>query len=496
MPAAVVGLFLVLGMCWAVTTPPGGGVDEPSHYVRMVGLAQGDMFGDPIPLDTPFGNLTGDQLERVNSEGGLYLLPGTKREPTACNVFDARTAYSCLPYPVTTEPQVHPSYHARYLPGAYLLPAVFSRLGDTTWKALVAGRMGFVVQNAVLVWVAALALAGWARRYRTVSTGPAVVLTLSITPLLMFLSGTLSPSSTEILGVAACAAALMRALRDRSSRWLWVATACGAVAAWSRDLGGPAVVLAVIVVAVLEPGWRERWRERRSSDIAAWSVLALAVVGAQVWQALNKASMTPSFDSLGQVWTRLSEVAVAARDSLGLVGWLAVPMDGVAELLWTVLLVVGVAMAARRLPSWAKAVAAGLVVVYVLVGVVLSSSMNASGFALQGRYLLPVAAVLVMVLVGYGSAGPLHWGWVRVALVVAAIGQFSTLLVSAHRNAIGLNGSPIDFARAAWEPPFGWWALLVVAALACVGLAALGLPSQLRARNAAGRIDAVDGLDL
>lgn len=496
MPAAAVGLFLVLGMCWAVTTPPGGGVDEPSHYVRMVGLAQGDMFGDPIPLDTPFGNLTGDQLERVNSEGGLYLLPGTKREPTACNVFDERMAYSCLPYPVTTEPQVHPSYHARYLPGAYLLPAVFSLLGDTTWKALVAGRMGFVVQNAVLVWVAALALAGWARRYRTVSTGPAVVLALSITPLLMFLSGTLSPSSTEILGVAACAAALMRAFRDGSSRWLWVATACGAVAAWSRDLGGPAVVLAVIVVAVLEPGWRERWHERRSSDIAAWSVLALAVVGAQAWQALNKASMTPSFDSLGQVWTRLSEVAVAAQDSLGLVGWLAVPMDGVAELLWTVLLVVGVAMAARRLPSRAKAVAAGLVVVYVLVGVVLSSSMNASGFALQGRYLLPVAAVLVMVLVGYGSAGPLHWGWVRVALVVAAIGQFSTLLVSAHRNAIGLNGSPIDFARAAWEPPFGWWALLVVAALACVGLAALGLPSQLRARNAAGRIDAADGLDL
>jgi hypothetical protein len=435
-PAAVVGLFVVLGLCWAITTPPGGGVDEPSHYVRMVGLAQDDLFGDPIPLDTPFGDLTGDQLVRVNSEGGLYLLPGTKREPTACNVFDVQIAYSCAPNPVTAEPQVHPSYHARYLPGSYLLPALFSRLGDTTWKTLVAGRVGFVVQNAVLLWVAALALAGWARRYRTVSTGPAVVLALSITPLLMFLSGTLSPSSTEILGVAACAAAMLRAFRDGSSRWLWTATACGAVAAWSRDLGGPAVVLAVIVVAMLEPGSRERWRERRSSDMAAWSVLAL-------------------------------------------------PMDGVAELLWTVLLVVGVAMAAVRLQPRARAVAAGLVLVYVLVGVVLSSSMHASGFGLQGRYLLPVAAVLVMVLVGYGSTGSLHWGWVRVALVVAAIGQFSTLLVSAQRNAIGLNGSAIDFARAAWTPPSGWWVWLVAAALACVGLAALGLPSQLRARSAA-----------
>jgi len=484
-PAAVVGLFVVLGLCWAITTPPGGGVDEPSHYVRMVGLAQGDLFGDPIPLDTPFGDLTGDQLVRVNSEGGLYLLPGTKREPTACNVFDVQIAYSCAPNPVTAEPQVHPSYHARYLPGSYLLPALFSRLGDTTWKTLVAGRVGFVVQNAVLLWVAALALAGWARRYRTVSTGPAVVLALSITPLLMFLSGTLSPSSTEILGVAACAAALLRAFRDGSSRWLWTATACGAVAAWSRDLGGPAVVLAVIVVAMLEPGSRERWRGRRSSDMAAWSVLALAVVGAQVWQAVNKASMTPPFGSLAQVWARLGEVAVSARDSLGLVGWLVVPMDGVAELLWTVLLMVGVAMAAVRLQPRARAVAAGLVLVYVLVGVVLSSSMHASGFALQGRYLLPVAAVLVMVLVGYGSTGSLHWGWVRVALVVAAIGQFSTLLVSAQRNAIGLNGSAIDFARAAWTPPSGWWVWLVVAALACVGLAALGLPSQLRARSAA-----------
>jgi hypothetical protein len=478
----VVGLFVVLGLCWAITTPPGGGVDEPSHYVRMVGLAQGDLFGDAIPLDTPFGNLTGDQLVRVNSEGGLYLLPGTKREPTACNVFDAQMAYSCQPYPVTTEPQVHPSYHARYLPGSYLLPAVFSRLGDTTWKTLVAGRVGFLLQNAVLLWVAAVALAGWARRYRSVSTGPAVVLALAVTPLLMFLSGTLSPSSTEILGVAACAAALMRAIRDGSSRWLWAATACGSVATWSRDLGGPAVALAVIVVTVLEPGWRERWRERRSSDIAAWSLLALAVVGAQVWQVLNKASMTPSFGSLGQVWARLGEVAVSARDSLGLVGWLVVPMDSVAELLWTVLLVVGVALAALRLPPRAKAVAAALVLVYVLVGVVLSSGMNASGFALQGRYLLPVAAVLVMVLVGYGNTGPLHWGWARLALVVAAIGQFSTLLVSAQRNAIGLNGSAIDFARAAWKPPFGWWPLLSVGALACIGLAVLGLPSQIRAR--------------
>jgi hypothetical protein len=488
-PAAVVGLFVVLGMCWAITTPPGGGVDEPSHYVRMVGLAQGDLFGDPIPLDTPFGNLTGDQLVRVNSEGGLYLVPGTMREPLPCNAFEVTMAYSCAQYPVTAEPQVHPSYHARYLPGAYLLPAVFSRLGDTTWKALVAGRVGFVVQNAVLLWVAAVALAGWARRYRTVSTGPAVVLALSITPLLMFLSGTLSPSSTEILGVAACAAALMRAIRDGSSRWLWAATVCGAVATWSRDLGGPAVVLAVIVVALLEPGWRGRWRERRSSDIAAWSVLALAVVGAQVWQALNKASMTASFGSLGQVWARLGEVAVSARDSLGLVGWLVVPMDSVAELLWTVLLVVGVAMAALRLPPRAKAVAAALVLVYVLAGVVLSSSMKASGFGLQGRYLLPVAAVLVMVLVGYGSTGQLRWGWVRVALAVAAIGQFSTLLVSAQRNAIGLNGSAIDFARASWDPPFGWWPLLSVAALACIGLAALGLPSQIRARAEAGAID-------
>jgi hypothetical protein len=281
----------------------------------------------------------------------------------------------------------------------------------------------------------------------------------------------------------------MRAIRDGSSRWLWAATVCGSVATWSRDLGGPAVVLAVIVVALLEPGWRERLRERRSSDVAAWSVLALAVVGAQVWQALNKASMTASFGSLGQVWARLGEVAVSARDSLGLVGWLVVPMDSVAELLWTVLLVVGVAMAALRLPPRAKAVAAALVLVYVLAGVVLSSSMKASGFGLQGRYLLPVAAVLVMVLVGYGSTGQLRWGWARVALAVAAIGQFSTLLVSARRNAIGLNGSAMDFARASWEPPFGWWPLLSVAALACIGLAALGLPSQIRARAEAGAID-------
>lgn len=522
-PSAVVTIFFVLGMCWAVTTPPGGGVDEPSHFIRALGLAEGRLFGDPVPLDRPFGTLSGEQLERVNSEAGDYLLPGNLREPLPCNAFKADMPFACAQYPATAEPNVHTSYHARYLPGAYVLPAVFSTAGDSTWKALVASRVGMLVQNGVLLAVAAAALARAVRRGGGITTGAAMVAALGFTPLLMFLSATVSPSSTEILGVAAFTAAFVVAVRQQSSRWWWMAVLCAVMAAWARDLGGPAVVVGAAAVALTELAFRSWWRQRTRSDMVAAAVLIVAVIGAQVWQLVNKASLQPDLSSFDALWANLQAVATAVHGSIGLVGWLVVPMEPVASLLWSTVLVMGVAMALLRMGGRARWVVAGVAAVYVLAGVVVSSGMKAGGFALQARYLMPIAAAGMVVLVcaaaergdeteadpagaaagraaadraeagraeaaevGRASAtevGRLGWSWVRAALVVAAIGHFTTLLVWAQRNAIGLNGSAIDFDRAAWTPPLGWMTWLFIGGAASVAMALIALPSQLRARS-------------
>ena len=469
-----VAAFFLIGLCWLLTTPPGGGVDEPSHYVRMVGLAHGQLLGDAVDPARPLGGLTGAQLRRVNAEAGSFELPGAVPPPNGCNALDAALPYTCPPLPTSDHPIEAVSLHARYLPGPYVLPALLSRLGSTTSRTLLLGRLGFLLQNTALFAVAVAALGTMGRTGHRWGAAALAVAVLSVTPALLFMAGTLSPSATEILAVAACAAALVALARTGSGRWAGVATACAVVACWARDLGVPAVSLALVAVVLLEPGLRTWWREAGRKHWVHVGVAGVAALGALAWNLAMKEPLAPTWNTIGSFWHDLGVVPAALRDSIGLVGWMNVRIDAFVEWLWLgvwVIAAVSVSSAAVRRVRLVLAMVLGAVLV---AGVLLGGSLRTSGFRLQPRFLMPLAVVGVVVLVTATVRGAtVQRQWVRAALVLCSLGQASMLLIAAHRNAHGLTDAAIDFAHTAWGPPGGWKLAAVVAVLGCAAVAVL-----------------------
>lgn len=475
---APVAAFFIVGLAWVLTSPPGTGIDEPSHFVRMVGVAHGQLIGDDLAPTTPFGDLTGTALARVNSEGGAFRIPGTLPPPKNCNAGEPEKPFACEQNPVTEGDAIRISHHAKYLPGAYLLPALLSRGASTTWRVLLLGRFGFLVQNTVFFGIILVALRALGRSF----TGAAMSLgVLATTPLLAFLSGTLAPSATEILASVAYLAALIAGLTRHSTRWLWIAVFAGVSASWSRDLGTVCIALFSVVGLLSTPGATKwLWSRRRSNDLFAVVVLAIGVAGAVAWQLRFKVGMRLDIHSTAQLLRDLGTTAEILRNSIGLVGWLDVRLDVGVEFLW----IIGVTAATSVLWTRAKRrirVATGaLAIAYIALTLYLIGGQRAAGFGGQARFTLalPLAAVVLLITHDRVAARAVRHGWFRVACIVVGLGHFSTLLIMAQRHTHGLNQEPFDFSHVAWRPTGGWPAMLVLITLASVAVAALPAPQS------------------
>lgn len=449
--------FAALGVAWALTTPPGAAPDEPSHYVRMVGLSAGRLLGERVDLDRPFGvDLSTEAVERVNREAGWYRLDDGVAPPNVCNSGSTTRPFACdQPLPASPDSR-YISYHARYHPGAYIVPALFSSVGDTMWQKLFAGRIGFVAQGTVLFAVAVAAMSARRRALGYPSTGHGVVLALGVTPLLSFMTGTLAPNGTEVLAVAACTASAMALAQQWSRRWLWSVVGCATMASWSRDFGAPAVVVALVAVAATEPAVMRQLRSRRRELIAPAAVIVLALSSALVWQFANKVSILRvpmSSTELSDALTRAAEGVIGA---VGLVGILDVRVHRAVEVAWLLFIAAGVGAALTTVARRTRLVVGTVVLVAALLSVELALGMAVFGFGFQARFVLPIASIAVVVL-AMAPQRPAICSRVTVrgVLVFAAVGHLAALLQSAHRHAVGL-GQPFDLGAAVWSPPFGW----------------------------------------
>lgn len=484
--------FVVIGLCWTVTSPPGVGVDEPSHYIRIVGMANGQFFGRSVPADRPLSGLAGAQLERVNAESGAFDLPGNQREPLPCNVFEPTMPFACAQYPVVAGTAEHVSFHAKYLPGAYVLPTVLARFGSSMWRTLLLARLGFLIQNTVLFAVTLLALRRRRAAEGRVGSGrPALaLLALSVTPLVAFQVGTIAPSATEVLGVAAFTAAL-GAVAVAPRPWRWVALGCGVMACLARDLGVVGVVLAVVAWVVVDPGVRRWWRERTRADVIAAVALAVAALGAVVWQLTMKVALRPRPGPLAELWRDLGVIPSLLHQSVGLLGWLNYRLDPFVDAVWSAMWVALLFVVLSQLDRQTRWVFAGFGFVYVALNLVLIDGLRATGFGVQPRFTLSVVAVAVVLLAARASrgtnapagvvatddeiesvsnrsrdeAGGSRWLAPVVAVVVAA-GHVSALVISAHRHANGIGTGAISFDQPAWSPPGGWNVAMMMFALA------------------------------
>ncbi len=476
----------MLGLAWALSTPPGAAPDEPSHYVRMVGLARGELVGARVDPSTPTpGALPNiEAVERMNREAGRYDVPRLLTPPKPCNAFRPDLPFNCPWAPIDAPSGEDISYHARYLPGAYVVPAALSRVGSTMWQALSAGRIGFLLQATALFAVVAAAVSQRCRLRGRLSTGSAVVLATGATPLVLFTAGTLAPNGTEVLALAAVTASAMRLALGWSTRWMWCLALCSLVASWSRDLGAPSVALALVAVALVEPSIVAVARERRQGVRLPLALMAIGAVSAVVWQLVNKVSVLHRPGSFADLSTGLSDVGEAVLASVGLVGWLDVRIHRALEVAWVVVAALAAGATLTRVSSRVQRVVAGVAALTALTGVVLSIGLRAVGFGLQARFLLPLLAIgLVVLVMAPQRDAPWSPGVVRGALVLVAVGHLAMLLQAAHRHANGI-GQHVDFVTPVWSPPLGWGASIGLMVLGAVRVMAVPLGGGQRAVGA------------
>jgi hypothetical protein len=463
----VVGL-VALGVAWMFATPQWQAPDEGAQYLRALTISQGHLLGPRVPID-PAGTAAlaagswHAQEERwiLHDRRGVQVTAALSPPGTACVNGQPDTS-SCQ----------EASYTGDYFPPGYLLPAVAMHGQHTAGGALWTARAASLAQTLAFLLLAVL-LTG---------SGTALLgLAVAISPAALFIGAAMNPSGLEIAASLAFLAGLLRWARDPAGipAWARLATVVsGVVAIVSWQLGPVFAACGVAVAAVLLSSRPSRAALRRHGGwVAATALLLVAAVVAFVIYGRHSGALHSSISfahpgaDLRAGWNQLGQTM---RGAVGRFGAYDIPLPEAIADLWLAvaagLWLLGLAVGDRR-ERLALILAAGLgVAVPVLF---YAFAQKNSGFGLQGRYALPVFAIVPVLS---GSVLERHQGQ-RVARVAATASPLVWVLLAALQlvawwfDARHWAGSTF-FTHAAVTPPGGWWPWAACAIVGAVALAA------------------------
>jgi len=471
-------LFAALGGLWAVSSPLMSVPDEPAHTIKAVALAHGQLGGRDVRVvsDDP-GNP--GRLDTYFSVPRAYAELNLQR---SCYNFSPHTPAGCAPSVGTDTTLVAaPSYTGTYPPLYYALVG-WPSLVLSPYRALYAMRLCSVLASAALLASAFASV----RRLAPGGAGMAAV-ALSVTPIVVFLMGSINPSGFEIAAALATWASVLDLLRRRgpvSARLaarVVIATTCFAAA---RPLSPVFAVLAVATVAAVAAG-RERLAELRHdrNAVVGGALIVAGLAASGGWILWSKAY--DSFAGIAQpglTFTQALNHSVSleprhAQQMFGVFGWLDTRSPWGLVLPW--LLAVGVlTVAALALGTGRqRLVLAGWLAASVVIPLVAEADRAARyGYIWQGRYTLPLG-VGVTVLAGWiiATAPRAPTRAVRLAALVAvagmAVGQLLAHGIALTRYIVAVPGrQPFAYLGGGhWQPPLSPW-LLFVGAVASAAL--------------------------
>ncbi len=489
----------LLGTCWALATPIYGAPDEPSHVLRAASVARGEIVGDErqgnpaechLPgVDCPYWR---GHFHYVRVPAGL-VTEGREvplRDPrfhTPCFAFRPEVPADCFaslptrgglrsaPTNVGLDP---PAYYA--IAGLPSL-AVPSRPGLTIY-----------LMRVLTVLVCSALLASALITLRSVRPGwiAASGFGLALTPMALFVMGSVNPNGLEIAaGIAAWAATAVLAHRaaDRiDSRLVSRAGIAMIVLVLMRGLS--VLWLALIVATGLALCTRAGLRRLAGSRLVrGWSIgVGAATVASLVWVLWFRpldylgrhgadlgpvSNVTLVKDSLGTTWQLYKEM-------IGDFGWLDTLSPTLTYLLWTaglgLLVLLCIAIGSRR----TAALVAGLIALTIAVPAAIDASQARDlGIGWQGRWTLPFAVgVPILAALSIAWSGR-HALFDRsrlppVLAVAFVVAQFAAFFQHLRRNAVGADGSLTFWLHPDWSPPVPPWLLLVGGFLVLVTLAA------------------------
>ncbi|MGW6708706.1 DUF2142 domain-containing protein [Streptomyces sp. NPDC054956] len=470
-------LFFTIAASWSAATPLGASPDEHAHFIRAAAVARGQINGSEVMVPHVVAGIPGEFAETGVKLPEWYAELPKHHE---CYSWHAGTAASCAPEIGDSQKIVEvPTAAGRYHPAYYMLTGWPSLLVDGPKGLYLMRLMAALFCSALLAGAVVMA----AGRERGRSLAVLGVLTAA-TPMTLLMIGMVNPSGGEIAAGILLWTALLSITMSPDpallNRRLAGAGVGGLVLITIRPLGLIWFAGAVVFALVLAKRGALR-QVFRAKAMWVWTgVLGLATAGALLW-----ASAHPDNSVIKVPWWLTTREAARKtfgntemyiHQMLGYFGWLDTPAPRFTWYVWLAVICVGFVLALLYSRKREAVALIGMVVAIVLVPVVAQAAQAEKiGMVWQGRYLLPFAVGLPLMvamicarrasdkgfpwrrLVGYGAAG----------LAVANAIAFLWVL---RRFAVGLKGPWIPFS-AHWTPPGGWplWSVVyTVAAFALV----------------------------
>jgi len=354
------------------------------------------------------------------------------------------------------------SHVERYNPLYYAIVGLPSLLPLSEWT-LVGMRLMSALLNALLIACGVRVLAGLRR-----PSLPTLGFLAALTPMTMFIGGSITPQGPEIFGAATATVTLLamffqpdRALlRER----LWILAVSVLFFVMARGLSPVylALILAGTILVAPRVGAVVEVLKERSS----WVPVLVCVVltgGAGLYTlfsgslALGVVFPDPALTAREVVVQMLRSTDYYLEQVLGTFGW------GDTHLpMWVLQFIGGVAftvgllgMASGRWRQRVVVVIALLLAILVPIGVQLMS-FRESGMVWQGKYVLPLA-MLVPLMCGFIAAEPQQRKRPQAAILgmgaaAVAFAQIVSVAVNIHRYANGANGPWLAVIDDPWTP--------------------------------------------
>jgi hypothetical protein len=441
---------------------------------------------------------SGRQAEKLGlTERGAYLVvrvPAAYRDSGAsvmqCLAHRPFRPASCVRYSTSTRDVDAGTYVARHP------PAYYGVVGAVTWVSP-PGSVSVYLMRFVgsLIMAAFVATAITALRRLAAPKVVAVGLAIAITPMVLFVSSTVNPSSPEITASIAfwvCGLVLIsRAHEQVDDRLVTAVGIAGCVLALSRQLGP--LWLALIVLTMLGVSNRvARQNLARSRRARIWAAAVGASFVAQLaWDVLAK-PLDVSRSGHASVHLATAEIIRITTgqafdrywEMIGWFGWLDTPSPALTWVPWTFalafLVIVAVLWTTRRQVAVLLSLTAATIVVPIVIESATYSDAGAPTW--QGRYTLPLA-VGVPILAAFALSSSERGRQLATRRLLVSVGavlgvaQIIAFAQNLRRYTVGHYGDLQFWSHAKWSPPlppivvtvafiigvaaFMWWLLRI-----------------------------------
>ncbi len=386
--------FAILG-AWAFASPHMASPDEPAHAAKAAATVRGQFVADESDFRAGRGN---------------FELPALFEQAwqQTCYAFKPDVPAGCVPVIGGDLDEIVPvqSHVARYNPVYYAwigIPTLFP-LSELTFTAM---RLMSALLNAALIGFTFLVLAQLRKPFL-----PIVGVLAAMTPMTLFIGGSMTPQGTEIFGSLLVAVTLASLVFDPRPHLLvsraWLLVIGTAAFVLTRGLS-PAYLL-FIIVAILAVTPRLSTVTGILTDRRFWvplgicAGLSVTAVGYTLLSgslALGVVYPDPSLTARKVVVTMLYNTDYYLEQILGTFGWGDVHLP-----VWVLILIGGTALFIGILGfafgGWrGRLVLAGIVLAAIVVPIGAQlASYHDSGLVWQGKYVLPIA-MLAPVLAGF-----------------------------------------------------------------------------------------------